>query len=625
MAHNRFQFLSTIFISFLIINLLTRVTLMLLSFQDIDIHFIILLKTFAIGFVYDMITFSYYFIPLVIYLIFIPQKIFNTKIHRIFLIIFTISIIFALIFGAVSEYFFWEEFGKRFNFIAVDYLVYTHEVIKNIQESYPIPMILSIITLISIVIVYLFRDTFFSVLDTSILKERVKTGAILLLLPVIFFNLLDKQGLSNISNNIYNNELAKNGTYSLFSAFRHNELEYDQFYKTLDDRKVLTNLKELENFDDRISKVFHSNHEEKKYNVILIMIESLSAKYMGVYGNKENMTPHLDALAKKSLFFNNLYATGTRTVRGMEAVTLSIPPTPGRSIVKRPKNDTLDSIGEVFKSRGYDNKFIYAGHGYFDNMNAFFSGNGFHTIDRFDFTEKEVTFSNVWGVCDEDLLNKTLKEADISYKKKEPFFSFVMTTSNHRPYTYPEGKIDIPSHTGRSGGLKYTDYAINQFIQKAQSKPWFKETIFVIIADHNGGSAGKTSLPLYRYKIPLMVYAPEIIKPRAISKLASQIDTMPTIFNLLGFNYQAKFYGNNILDDSFKERAFIGNYQKLGYIKNDHLYYLTPDKQTHKEKIIDMTLKTVKYKSEPISQKEEKALITYYQSASYLYKESQLQ
>ena len=622
MSHHRFKFLSTILISFLIINFLTRITLMFMNFKNIDTNIIILLKTFSIGFFYDMLTFSYYFIPLIIYLIFIPQKIFNTKFHSILLTLIASIIIFVLIFGGVSEYFFWEEFGKRFNFIAVDYLVYTHEVIRNIQESYPIPIILSVIAFISISIIYRFKNAFFPITDNTVLKERLRIGGILLLLPLIFFNLLDKQGLSNVSDNIYNNELAKNGTYSLFSAFRHNELDYYEFYKTMDDRMVMKNLKHLEYFDNKTPKHFTSNNNEKKYNVILIMIESMSAEYMGVFGDKRDLTPHLDTLATKSLFFDNLYATGTRTVRGMEAVTLSIPPTPGRSIVKRPKNDTLDSIGDIFKEKGYENKFIYAGHGYFDNMNAFFSTNGFNIIDRFNFKKEEITFSNVWGVCDEDLLNKTLKEADISYEKKQPFFSFVMTTSNHRPYTYPEGKIDIPSHTGRSGGVKYTDYAIDQFIKKAQNKPWFKETLFVIIADHNGGSAGKSSLPLYRYKIPLMVYAPEIIKPKIISKLASQIDTMPTIFNILGFNYQAKFYGNDILNDRFKERAFIGNYQKLGYVKHGYLYYLTPDKQSYKEKIIDFTLNNVKYRSESIAKEEEKEIITYYQSASYIYKKS---
>jgi phosphoglycerol transferase MdoB-like AlkP superfamily enzyme len=591
-----------------------------MSFGGVDTSLITLLKTFGVGLFYDIVAASYYFIPLALYLTVIPQKLYNSKIHRYMLMFIAFSIVYAMIFNGVSEYFFWEEFGKRFNFIAVDYLVYTHEVIKNIQESYPLPAILSAIGVVSGLIVYMLRKHLFGIEDTTTFRQRLKISIPLLLLPILFFNILDKQGLSNVSNNIYNNELAKNGTYSLFSAFRHNELDYDEFYKTLDIHVVMKTLKKLEGFDDKTVKVIPAAPKVAKYNVILIMVESLSAEYMGIYGNVHHLTPHLDALAKHSLFFNNLFATGTRTVRGMEAVTLSVPPTPGRSIIKRSKNDNMDSFGNVFKANGYDNKFIYAGHGYFDNMNDFFSKNGFNIVDRTDFQDDEVTFSNVWGVCDEDLLAKVAKEADKSYAAHKPFFSFVMTTSNHRPYTYPDGKIDIPSHTGRTGGIKYTDYAIHNFIEQAKKKPWFDNTVFVIVADHNGGSAGKVSLPLYRYRIPLMVYAPKIIKPRTVSKLASQIDTLPTVLHILGIGYRGRFYGNNILSEHFKERAFIGNYQKLGYVKNGYLYYLTPDKQAHKKKIQALSLRNVQYEDVPITPEEEKEVITYYQSASYFYK-----
>ena len=621
-SSNRFKLLYSLIISFLIVSFLTRTLLLLVDISSVDLNIITLVKMFSVGSFYDLLTTFYYFIPLVIYLFLIPTKIYNSKAHKLFLYIVVATIFFAMIFNSVSEYFFWEEFGKRFNFIAVDYLVYTHEVIHNIEESYPLPAILSTIFILSLGITYFFRKEFFIDEDRTTLKSRATTAGVLLLLPIIIFNMFDKQGLSNISNNIYNNELAKNGTYSIFSAFRHNELPYSEFFKTLDKKEVFTNLKKLEGFDEKTPKSIIASIEEKKKNIIFIMIESMSAEYMGIYGNKKNLTPHLDAIAKNSLFFDNLYATGTRTVRGMEAVTLSFPPTPGRSIVKRPKNDTLYSIGDIFQAKGYDNRFIYAGHGYFDNMNDFFSKNGFKVIDRLDFSDDEVTFSNAWGVCDEDLLNKALQKADKSYANKKPFFSFIMTTSNHRPYTYPEGKIDIPSHTGRDGGVKYTDYAINKFLEKAKEKPWYKDTIFVIIADHNGGSAGKNSLPLYRYKIPLIMYSPSMIQPQVVTKLSSQVDTFPTLFSLLGFSYKAKFYGNNILDKNYTERAFIGNYQKLGYVKNGYVYYLTPDKKAHKERVKKLTINSVEYEDMPITKAEEKEIITYYQSASDIYEDS---
>ncbi len=607
-------------LTFLIVNFTIRLGLMFVSFGEIDLHIFIILKMFWVGFLYDLITSFYYFSPLAIYLLVIPQKVYNLKIHRVILFMISIIIIFLMLFNGVSEYFFWEEFGKRFNFIAVDYLVYTHEVIKNIQESYPVGFIIVALFLISFMIVFYFRNKFFVQNDNSTFIYRLKIVSMILIFPILFFNTFDKQPFSKISDNIYNNELAKDGIYSLFSAFRHNQLDYNEFYKTIDNKEMFQNLNILEKFDDKRAKIFRSQKQENRKNIILIMVESLSAKYMGVYGNSKNLTPHLDKLTKEALFFDNLFATGTRTVRGMEAVNLSIPPTPGRSIVKRLKNDKLDSFGKILKEKGYENKFIYAGHGYFDNMNNFFSKNGFEIVDRLNFDSSEVTFSNVWGVCDEDLLNKVIKEADKSYNNSRMFFSFVMTTSNHRPYTYPENRIDIPSHTGRDGAVKYTDFAIDKFLSNAKKKPWFKDTIFVIVADHNGGSAGKTSLPLYRYKIPFIIYAPDMIEPKIVSKLASQIDTMPTILSLLGLSYKAKFYGNNILDEDFVQRAFISNYQKLGYVKNGYLYYLTPDKKIHKMKIEELSLNGVEYSEDKnITKKEEDEIITYYQSASYLY------
>jgi len=611
---------------FISISFISRTILLLTDFIQVDMGIFSMLKLYGVGLFYDFVASVYYIIPLVIYLTVIPNRLFNTKIHKLIFLSFFFIATYLLIFNAVSEWFFWEEFGKRFNFIAVDYLVYTHEVIHNILESYPIPLLVSIIFIInSILFVLIVKKTslFLWIFSSNqTFMQRAKIAVIFLLLPILFFNVLDKQNLSEISDNQYNNELAKNGFYSLFSAFRNNTLDYDKFYKTKETSIVMNHLNELEHFNDKHLKVLTNvATEELKYNVMLIMVESLSAEYMGVFGDDHNLTPHLDTLAQKSLFFDHLYATGTRTVRGMEAVTLSVPPTPGSSIVKRPDNHNMFSTGFIFKEKGYENKFIYAGHGYFDNMNDFFSNNGFNVVDRSDFEAEEISFANVWGVCDGDLFDKALKESDKSYTENKPFFNFIMTTSNHRPYTYPEGKIDIPSHTGRDGGVKYSDYAIHDFLEKAKSKPWFKNTIFVIIADHNGGSAGKSDLPLWRYKIPLIVYAPNIIEAKVIHKLSSQVDTMPTLFAMMKWKYESKFYGNDILDPKFKERAFIGTYQKLGLVKEKNLFVLEPNKSIRQYNITNETLRNEEYKeTDTVSPKDELDTVTYYQSASYFYK-----
>jgi len=618
--YSRFTYITLIFLIFMSISAITRSVLLVKSIDMIDINLLGLVKIYLVGAFYDFVSVSYLIIPFVLYLLLLPKRLWNHKINRYITYTFTYILLFAVVFYAFAEWFFWDEFSVRFNFIAVDYLVYTTEVIGNIRESYPMGILLSIIAILASGMFYiLYKFNYISNLlkDESSFKQRVKPAVIYLSLPVLFF-ITVTQSFTNISKNQYNKELSKAGLYSLFSAFRNNTLDYDTFYITMDNKLLLPNLKNL--LHTEIPRKIIKTKEEKKHNVMLIVVESLSGKYIKTLGGNKGLTPKLDALIPNSMFFNNFYATGTRTVRGMEAITLSLPPTAGRSIVKRPDNHNMFSSGFIFQNKGYDTKFIYGGHGYFDNMNEFFSHNGFDVVDRTDFTDEEDTFHTVWGVCDEDLLNKTMKEADASFKAHKPFMSFVMTTSNHRPYDFPSGKIDIPSHSGRDGAVKYTDYAIGDFIEKAKQKPWFKNTIFVIVADHCSSSAGKTELPLDKYHIPMIIYAPHIIKPQAIDKVASQIDIMPTLFSILNWSYESKFYGKDILSPNFEQRALLGTYQKLGLYKDNKLTVLSPGKKIHSYEVLEQNIFNTKYKDIEVDKKLQDEVITYYQGASFLHK-----
>ena len=621
---NRFSLVILLMLIFIGLALISRIILMITSFHQVDLGILPLIKVFSVGVFYDFIAASYYLAPLALYIILMPDKLFNNRFHKYIFWFFLFVQINLLVFNIFTEWFFWKEFGRRFDFIAVDYLVYTHEVMQNILESYPIPLLLSLVFMISSSLFYfIYKKT--AVLDSAFnssqgFLQRLKIGVCIISLPILFFNVLNEQSMANVSANQFNNELSKDGLYSLFSAFRNNTLDYDAHYRTENIGTIMSNLKTIYKCDDTHSRYIKKPGKELKYNVMLIMVESLSAEYVGAFGDTRGWTPNLDNLVKHSLFFNNLYATGTRTDRGMEAVVLSVPPTPGRSIIKRPDCHNMFSSGFIFKEKGYENKFMYAGYGYFDNMNDFFSHNGFMTVDRANMDRSEIIFSNAWGVSDEDLFNKALKESDKSYQNNKPFFNYIMTASNHRPYTYPDGRIDIPSHTGRSGSVKYTDYAINKFLNDAASKPWFKNTIFIILADHNGGSAGKTSLPAWRYKIPVIIYGPGIIRPQIVSKLSSQIDLMPTLFSLMNWSYESKFYGEDILDADFNERAFIGTYEKLGLLRNNRLVILEPGKKLQEYKIVSQGLQDIKYKEIDPIKKDKLDAITYYQSASYFYR-----
>jgi phosphoglycerol transferase MdoB-like AlkP superfamily enzyme len=349
---------------------------------------------------------------------------------------------------------------------------------------------------------------------------------------------------------------------------------------------------------------------------------------MAHYGNKEHLTPFLDSLADQGLFFTNLYAAGNRTVRGLEAVTLCLPPAPGESIIKRKDNKRKFSVGYVFKRRDYAVKFLYGGYSYFDNMKDFYSGNGYEVIDRDSLTDNEITFANVWGACDEDMARKAIQVMNRETSEGRPFFNHWMTVSNHRPFTYPEGKIDIPGDSkSRKGGVKYTDYALSRFFKMAERQPWFNNTVFVIVADHCASSAGKTTLPMDKYRIPAIIYSKGFIKPEKIPVLMSQIDLMPTVLGLLHFSYPSRFYGADVLKTDYRPRAFIATYQDMGYIRENILTVLSPVKQVRQYRLIPLLKKGIasgfqeEYREMPLQSKRQDLIdeaIAYYQSATWL-------
>jgi phosphoglycerol transferase MdoB-like AlkP superfamily enzyme len=603
---------------FLIASFATRLALLVMASGDVD--WMAVPGSLVLGFGYDISAGLWAMLPLLLLHLVLPQakrlQPFATALKSAALVL----TVYLLLFNFVAELLFWQEFGVRYNFIAVDYLVYTHEVIGNIRESYPVGPILAVLLVLTIALLLPVRKTLaavFAVTDPFARRLRHVAGWAVAMVVASFATGALSTGMFQ---NSYNGELAVNGLYSFVSAFRNNELDYARFYETLPSAEVRNMLGRLVapgTGHVEQPRSVKSQSPEKRLNVVLISVESLSADFLGSFGNHQNLTPNLDRLASEGMLFTRLYATGTRTVRGLEALTLSLPPTPGQSIVKRPDNAQLFSLGSVFQGKGYDVRYAYGGYGYFDNMNAFFGGNGYRIVDRVSIPSERIPFENIWGVADEALFDQVLDEIDDSHRAGKPSFTHVMTTSNHRPFTYPEGRIDIPSHTGREGGVKYTDYAIGRFFDRARDKPWFRDTVFVIVADHCASSAGKTELPVERYHIPMIVYSPAHVRPAKVERLASQIDAGPTLLGLLDFNYSTRFLGRDILRaPEGEDRAFISNYQSLGYLKKDILTVLRPKRQVAAYRVdAESNLTSI-----PVDQSLLHEAIAYYQGASELYK-----
>lgn len=568
-------------------------------------------------------------------LLFLPRL--RDKI-RYWLFAFVIFLYVLLILqNGLSEYFFWNEFGVKYNFIAVNYLIYTNEVIGNIMQSYPVIPLFSALFLITGIVTYFIVKRSRNYIDNiPSLADKLKITVLYLCLFAISLIAIPTLAKAENSKNVFVNELQANGLYKFYLAFQNSDLDYFKFYKTLPNEEAFTLLKkQLPNISGLSSKrMITADSLENHKNVVLITIESYSAEFMKMYGNDQNITPFLDSLAQQSLQFTNLYAAGNRTVRGLEAVTLCLPPTAGESVVKREDNKNKFSTGSIFKQKGYNVKYMYGGDAFFDNMQDFYSGNGYGIVDKSSFTPEEITFSNVWGVCDEDMYNKAVKVMNAEAKENKPFFNHIMTVSNHRPFTYPNNKIDIPGDIkSRDGGVKYTDYSLRKFFEMARKQPWFKNTVFVIVADHCASSAGKTELPLDKYRIPGFIYTPGT-KPVKYNNLMSQIDVMPTLFGLLNFSYESKFFGQDVLKPDYKPRAFIATYQDLGLIKDNVLTILSPKQEV---KQFDLKINTkpgiapeyqIDFNEIPMKTERTDLVnetISFYQTASDMLKEKKYQ
>ena len=609
------------------LSFITRLALLIKSWANLELNPLNFIGIFVIGFFYDLVVSSFFAIPMALYCWIMKDSWYQKSWQRIplFMLFFIITLI--LVLNAGSEIVFWDEFSVRYNFIAVDYLIYTTEVLGNIWESYNIPLIGSGVLMATAVILFLLRKKITASQQLSMrFAKRSKFFLLFLIVPLAAYFFVNNR-IKNTGNNNYVNELGGNGIYEFGTAYWNNEIDYNRFYATRNDTanfKILRSLLQAPNatFTNNplsIERVIKNDSSEHKWNVVLISVESFSGDYLKHFGNKENISPFLDSLIPHSLFFENFYASGTRTVRGLEALSLGIPPTPGQSIVRRPDNADLFTMGNVLKTKGYDVNYIYGGNAFFDNMGKYFGGNGYTVLDKRDIPDSFINHTTAWGIDDEGVFNYTLQQCDKSFKDGTLFFNHMMTVSNHRPYTYPDGRIDIPSAAQSiAGGVKYTDYAINKFLKDAAKKPWFNNTIFVIVADHCSKSAGKTDLPVNRYHIPCFIYAPALISPTIEQKLTSQIDLVPTVLGLLNLNYTSRFLGYDIYKlAAGRERAFISTYQDMGYVKEGKLVILSPQQKVEMFTTNYLTGSATKISSSDSLINE---AIAWYQGANFLYK-----
>ena len=464
---------------YLCLGAVTRVVLWLKFGAAADVPVADLPLLMLAGLLNDAVESLYLVTPLVLYLLLVPDRWYRTRASRALLaggFVLTLS---ALIYTAAAEFYFFEEFDARFNLVAFDYLRYPAEVFIDIWQAYPVLKALFVAVALAGTLTWMLRHRLLAGADAATtLRLRLGPFAVHLALVIAAIAWYPTDALSRSSNRV-ENELAQNGYSSFFRAAATNRIDYRDYYAS---RDPASNLKLLASAlgagggeftrlaEGRLDRRFPARADGLgRLNVVVVSSESFGARFSRLYGSERDLTPNFDAYAKRGIWFSRTYASGTRTVRGLEALTASFPPIPTVSIVRRPGNEGIATWGRVMRDLGYDTSFLYGGYGYFDNMNAFYAGNGFEVLDRTAIGK--VRFENIWGVADEDLFDLELKHCSELYARGKPFFSIVMTTSNHKPFTFRPGLegLGIPEEGGgRKAGVKYADYALGYFLREAR-------------------------------------------------------------------------------------------------------------------------------------------------------------
>ena len=524
-------------------------------------------------------------LPLLGWALLVPRRWMAKAWHRHFfwLACFVWWLVEIFLLGA--EYFFFEEFQSRFNTVAVDYILYPHEVFVNIWDSYPVVKILIGCASLAAVWWIVARIMFSGMWASTAKRGRpfVAILVVIILLAALATTINFKS--AHVGKDRTANEIANNGSIAFVCAAWTRHLDFSGNYKTLPadeayarTRKILAAAgSEFVKEGNSIRRRVAGDSAKPRLNVVLFLEESLGSEFWGCLGRTNTLTPEMDALALgEGLLFTNIYACGNRTVRGMEGVLASFPPLPGDSIVKRDKSDNVETIARVLKRDSYETVFFYGGRGLFDGMRSFAVRNGYDRfVEQKDFPDAK--FTTIWGVDDEEVFLQANEEFKQLASTGKPFFGTILSVSNHKPYTYPAGRIpEDPNQHRRENAVKYSDFALGEFFRAAKKESYWTNTIFVVIADHGARVYGSQSIPIHSYEIPLVILGPAAVKNHeSIGALGNSLDVAPTILNLLGRPYETMFFGRDLLDGyPAARRAVLNHNRSVGLYRNEKLVVL---------------------------------------------------
>ena len=474
---------------------------------------------------------------------------------------------------------FMEEYATRPNRLFLEYMIYPAELAKLLINGH-LAAVITVFCLMSIFVLFFFRAL------KKITLKHVPFNLISVMIFVVLGTITFISARSSFEHRPFNlakaifssnqivNTLTANSGYMLATSVKSMMSEKASTYKPLTQEEIIKEIQTDTGFDytpataenPTLNRLIPTNTGARK-NIVIILEESLGAQFVGYLGGS-GLTPNLDRIYGEGYGFTNMFATGVRSVRGIEAVTSGFPPTVNTSTVKREKTQkNFFNLASVLKNEGYQNSFIYGGESHFDNMRSFFLGNGYTKIIDINNYDNPM-FTGSWGVSDEDLFNKALETFDEMHRQQQPFYSLVFTSSNHDPYEIKESF----SHNvrNRETAIKYADYALGKFYDEIKTKPYFNDTIFLVIADHDARAWGSELVPVNHFHIPAVLFGAGI-EHKTESHVVSQIDIPKTMMSLAGIKADVPTVGYDLtqLPDGFKGRALLQFYQNFCYLEDD--------------------------------------------------------
>jgi phosphoglycerol transferase MdoB-like AlkP superfamily enzyme len=450
------------------------------------------------------------------------------------------------------------EYDVRPNRIFVEYLKYPNEVFSMLWRGFKVDIFAGLgFTLLAIWAMRHFMQPWLEV--NASVTPTWSNRKLWIVWPLIFlltaFAIRSTVGhrpanpaLFAITPDSMVNSLILNSGYSVVYAVYslQHESKSSQIYGKMDRADIfkLTGAKEAE--IPTLSTLTPGTKRDKPLNLVIILQESLGATFVKSLGGVP-VTPNLEKLKEEGIWLEQLYATGTRSVRGIEAVVTGFQPTPADSTVKLSLSQkNFFTLASLLAKQGYSTEFIYGGETHFDNMQGFFMGNGFQqVIGQKDY--KNPVFVGSWGASDEDLLNKTHEQLIAHHASGKPFFTLAFSSSNHAPFEFPDGRIELyeqPKATDNNA-VKYADYAIGEFFKKAKKSVYYKDTVFLIVADHDIRVRGETLVPIEHFHIPGLILGADI-QPQKIKAITSQIDLPVTMLSLMGVSAQHPMTGRDL-------------------------------------------------------------------------------